>query len=1358
MTAGGRQVKTPNIFAEVGCAQHCYDQRCMDRSLISKTQAEVFLYDRRVLSSTSVVPPSLGHEELNLAPSPIQAVPSSASKDATLHSWQAVFRQRRRWASDLAKSIKSTLESIHTLQSERDVIRRGSVLAVSNVRQHMIGLQSKLEHTRRWTDEILEDQRRLQGKCSNMLEKCSSIHVIEDFGQCISSGPDSEILDRHSGENTSTLAAFFDAEEVQRCYQLSPSACEGLVSKVRQHVSDFGRIRTEASRVQDNFSPENSISDSQVDDRSQQLLEEIEVLAKKMDADCETIQALVDVPKSLTQAARTAYLHENTFITSFVQTNEEANHLYQQVSELRQKTGWEAAQTIQQVSSVESRISSFNSTLAEFNINDETSVIFETLDRITRLPLVYGSILIEFVRRQEWREKAFSSSSISEKTVPFKAEESKRRQRWSRDMGDAVNSSALDAMTPQTSLDPESGNDGWPIVSRQDIEDYLSNLTHSGGFADVIRELKESIKILDSPTKQQAKKVRGFKNGSLHEATFDEPSLVLRGDDDAVRVLRRDKQRLEDRLKSAESRIRKLEDLLHRQSQIARPPSVMGLGINNGNFFERVPTSPAPNHASALSKAHEPDGIQALPLSRRVSFNQESENKSLVQKIASLEAELLNQKGQSKEFEKLAAAKANSEDLLKLQVREAISTKEDLLSNFEAQQQEVDSERRLLNDENKKLKLKLEELEDEFDRVCGSHEHEYRVQLLEEDLDNTRKEAATEIHKAHDELQSTRSHLAEERERSDELEKNFQALQREIKTHQSENADLTSDIRSRDRSTIDSQSVLLSALLRISQDADAPDDFGALVHALGVAVDKCVSQQIVLQESVRAAQSEKASLEDRQKAYTSEVDGLHADLTSQQSKVTDLQINLDQERSRSSNLESQLATLTEECYTFKNKLDENKAEIAAFQARMQEKEGEVRTLTKSTEEVEVQKRDVEMELEDKRSEFASLEGSYVRLNSARDLQATRADEISTHFFLQIGKLRHLLEQLGFMITNQDEAMIVQRASRTNTGMGGSIDPSASMKRSISLPPLTKDEVESSISPSSLHWAKAVNSEEATQAYIDFSKATKMFDIDTFTEVTYRRLKEVEHIARKSQRESRLHRDKSQRAQNEAHDRLALRSFKEGDLALFLPTREPSIRFWAAFHIGAPHFYILREQDSHKLNGRDWLLARISKVEERVVNLSQSMNGLRLDSKSALESGVPIEDENPYDLADGTKWFQLDAVEEKPGAPINVGLGKTTVASVNVDAQGTLRLQKTSGGNGVTKTLTRSLDSRRSSSNSKKGLSVGTGHIPATLDLTVEPSASSMNIIEGHAQEEEAGPVDAQAGASVDKRPDKVGSS
>jgi len=240
----------------------------------------------------------------------------------------------------------------------------------------------------------------------------------------------------------------------------------------------------------------------------------------------------------------------------------------------------------------------------------------------------------------------------------------------------------------------------------------------------------------------------------------------------------------------------------------------------------------------------------------------------------------------------------------------------------------------------------------------------------------------------------------------------------------------------------------------------------------------------------------------------------------------------------------------------------------------------------------------------------------------------------------------------------------------------------------------------------LRWMDTGSSEEEAKIYADYLGTINRFNTDVFSEAITKRMRDMEHTARKWQKEARAYRDKSHRAQSEAHEKIAFRSFKEGDLALFLPTRNQATRPWAAFNVGAPH-YFLREQDSHKLHNKEWLVARISKVEERVVDLSKTMEAARgtNDGRSIGETSdaASFDDDNPFDLSDGLRWYLLDAAEEKAGAPTTPGLGKSTVASTNVDAKGSIKLKKPSNGNDASKTLNKSLDSRRSSFNSKKGV-------------------------------------------------------
>ena len=334
---------------------------------------------------------------------------------------------------------------------------------------------------------------------------------------------------------------------------------------------------------------------------------------------------------------------------------------------------------------------------------------------------------------------------------------------------------------------------------------------------------------------------------------------------------------------------------------------------------------------------------------------------------------------------------------------------------------------------------------------------------------------------------------------------------------------------------------------------------------------------------------------------------------------------------------------------------------------------------------------------------SATEGEREAVARLKNAYGQRSSELSKQLFAQVQKLGRILEQLGFTFISQEGSIVVRRASKVHAPPAGD-SPSDQHRDVIPVKPDAK----------LLDWMVADTDEEETAQFKAFLSSLSQFDAEIFGDAVVKRVKDIELLARKWQKEARGYRDKYHRVQSEAHEKIAYRSFKEGDLALFLPTRNQAIRSWAAFNVGAPH-YFLREQDAHKLFARDWLLARITKIEERVVDLSRSLNGIHPDRRSIGEAsdGGSFDDENPFELSDGLRWYLVDAIEEKPGAPATPGLGKSTVASAHVDAKGSIRLHRAPNGGNVAKKLTRSLDSRRNSSASKKDVPLS--------PTTVEPA-------------------------------------
>lgn len=164
--------------------------------------------------------------------------------------------------------------------------------------------------------------------------------------------------------------------------------------------------------------------------------------------------------------------------------------------------------------------------------------------------------------------------------------------------------------------------------------------------------------------------------------------------------------------------------------------------------------------------------------------------------------------------------------------------------------------------------------------------------------------------------------------------------------------------------------------------------------------------------------------------------------------------------------------------------------------------------------------------------------------------------------------------------------------------------------------------------SALYWATKTTPDSFESNYRTFL-ARIFLDYDLYVEKVAKRFEDLEHLARKLQKEARNYRTMTQQLDDETRSKIALNRFKVGDLVLFLPTRDPSRQPqpWAAFNVGAPHFF-LKQKPGRELKERDWLVGRITGMEERVVN-----------------GGIGDREENPFDLGQGLRWWWLEAEEE-----------------------------------------------------------------------------------------------------------------
>jgi autophagy-related protein 11 len=1200
--------------------------------------------------------------------------PNTLSNNTDLRAWQTLFQARRDWAFDILEKSHSMSRIASKYFNEQATIEKGTQVAVGNHDMHIQGLDTKYKAAREWFDEVEKEAgdnlRRLDADFGQLGGIPAKVEFAQFLAKEMRSAEAVQNARKNAPTRNASLQEFLDIDAVKRATGTSKRVREALRKRMGGMNTQLERIGTEYQELLGAVGQ--SQSRSLVDDSEEpvRLYNEIDAVAKKVESDFEHVMGLETSSKSVAQVSKMALLHTRNFLPAIKEYSVEMSDLLRRSVEQKDFAIRTSVESMQGITNIESVIASMNAELDAVGIPDEGVAAFELISLVGRLPYVYGTLLIEAVRRREWTERLQKdTSSLAEEMATFQEEEERRRKKWLKPIAEVVNLEAVQGGIVGFEMNVQPETNVWPAVSREDLLEYHRILQGLEGQNTEADALGHAIKDLDRPTKQQIKRAKNnFKMGSVHEPAFGKASaLMVRGDDE-TRVLKEANIKLEDELRGSKSRVRRLEDLLHRQSQSSR----LSIGGPPPSFGVQGPGDPStPTVENASPKPFEEHSRRSSISSRRYSTNQGQDDK---RRLLRLEQELAAEREARAHLEREAQARRDEDAESQRRFEEAMSTKNNIMENMKAQQREFADERRSLETEIQAYKAKIEETEDELDRVLGSRDHERtsvdgRVHELAAELERARGEASEQSKEAEARIASLQS----------ELDKQNDAQTQHIEC-------------------------LTTVFTHLSPNESLPEGHSALVAQLEDLAARSFNHQKELEQAVAMAKSEtnntraqmheqENELKSRIAEHEKDIAAIREELNTEKAKFTSLSTELEDERSQLHDLRSKFAEGETGSEALRKRVEEEEAKVGQLKMELAEKNSHINGL-----DIEV------MRLEKKvlkHEEFDSLRTTQ---------RLVRARELSQRLYTQHERLVRLIEALGFVITHENGEMVLQRASKLGNSTVMS-DTNAGLSRSTTAtsPTPLKRFLDDQGNLSFLQWTESSSSEEEDKRYQELIDKLEMFNLETFSDAVAKRMRDMEHTARKWQKEARAYRDKSHRFQADAQEKIAYRSFKEGDLALFLPTRNNAHRPWAAFNVGAPHFF-LREQDSHRLHGKEWLVARISKVEERIVDLSKTLeSGPRasLDDRSiASSNAVSFEDDNPFELSDGLRWYLLDATEEKPMAPGTPGIkGAVTVKSSLENGQAVMQRAKTKSFMDPATQLGKSLDSRRSSGTSKKSVPV-----------------------------------------------------
>ncbi|KAH9171318.1 putative peripheral membrane protein [Lactarius sanguifluus] len=337
--------------------------------------------------------------------------------------------------------------------------------------------------------------------------------------------------------------------------------------------------------------------------------------------------------------------------------------------------------------------------------------------------------------------------------------------------------------------------------------------------------------------------------------------------------------------------------------------------------------------------------------------------------------------------------------------------------------------------------------------------------------------------------------------------------------------------------------------------------------------------------------------------------------------------NLGQARARGENLEAQVDTMCKERAEMKSALkDASEEKDRLLRAQASEHDRQLQhqffELRAEVEDLERQLKEATAQIEMKETDSVRLREELQRfereLRDARNVEGVLREDIRTGRVSQ-SEFEQKVEAAERLIAQLLETSIAYRTAHFKAlTVAQAAISHPSMSKSIGQ--LT----DSHIFPTSVrHGSTSPHDEPPPIDPSDPASAIEIlrsFDHDHFLEI----VSKTGSTIRKWQKQCKEYRER-------AKGKISFRNFAKGDLALFLPTRNSVSKPWAAFNVSFPHYFLQATGHlAEQLKTREWIVARITSITERVVDPKDPSS-------------------NPYGLGDGVKYYMLEVEDwTQPG--------------------------------------------------------------------------------------------------------------
>jgi DNA repair exonuclease SbcCD ATPase subunit len=601
------------------------------------------------------------------------------------------------------------------------------------------------------------------------------------------------------GKEENTLGDFFDKREISQAREM----CE-------KTNDEFERRITELKRTMEGFISQGEGLKREFLDWEPEVIQdggqvhEITLIADKIERgislyietnlDFTHISEMTNVHTASSASTRSFQNHTREYIPNIQNASTSLLRNLESAYKRRNAVSMQSQTYLQRLSIAQERMVSIGPRLAEaddFFTSSQKS--FDLLQEVETLAKQYGEGLLEGFRRGLWKvRRAKKIERARQEIALLRAHERQARKAWGEVSSDAngviwgfMEELSEDEDTSASMNGVAEDSDSSP-VSRKDIEKYISTISKAPLFETAEQSLKDHLSVLLISI--QAQNDVGTSPLRQDSSDGELPPFKTREGSEIYEQLLQDKTRAEERARNFESRVKNLEEMLHRQFRT--PP----------RHFTPIPTNTTTTLQHRTDLFDEPllggsvIRTQSPELTKRIQ-DLEREKSELLDRINDTERTkndlLANLEEQTKLFQ------VEREDLVRKQhgLERDLERREQEITTYDKMEEEMELLKRgkqtLLREMNllqTESGAKIKELED------AKNFAENRVSELEKDGESAAadveritgewKKASSAVDDANVELEKFRrlsdEHKAEH-DRLEQLEKELQAAQEKIK-------------------------------------------------------------------------------------------------------------------------------------------------------------------------------------------------------------------------------------------------------------------------------------------------------------------------------------------------------------------------------------------------------------------------------------------------------------------------------------------------------------------------------------------------------------------------------------------------